>query len=243
MVNSISNMFAISSPCSPLFLFAAFSFFLLFAYELSHQQSFPVPAAPQQHQEDKEQVPAAAATNASIIDPCTGRYIYLYDLPDPFNSEIIQNCRNLSFSSDMCKYVTNSGLGRKLNDTSSSTVLSENSWYVTDQFVLEIIFHNRMKQYECLTTDYSKSTAVYIPFYLGLSVMRKLWVSSASERDALTNSLLPWLRARPEWTAKGNRDHFMAIGRVVWDFQRDSEINNPHHMGGMFRRPFLYRAK
>ncbi|KAF3340767.1 xyloglucan galactosyltransferase KATAMARI1 [Carex littledalei] len=183
--------------------------------------SFQVPVAPQQHQEDEEQVPAAA--NASVIDPCTGRYVYLYDLPDRFNSQIIQNCRNLSVSSDMCKYVTSSGLGRKLNDTSSSTVLSETGWYVTDQFMLEIIFHNRMKQYKCLTTDYSKSTAVYIPYYLGLSVMRALWEYSASQRDALTNDLLRWLRARPEWTAKGGKDHFMAIGRVVWDFQRTTD--------------------
>ncbi|XP_078158139.1 xyloglucan galactosyltransferase KATAMARI1 homolog [Carex rostrata] len=217
-------MFAKSSSFSnSLFLFAGFSFLLLFAYELSHQY-LPIKfynTTPQQHQEDEEQVPATA--HASVIDPCTGRYVYLYDLPDCFNSQIVQNCRNLSVSSDICTYVTNSGLGHKLNDTRSSTVLSETGWYVTDQFMLEIIFHNRMKQYECLTTDYSKSTAVYIPFYLGLSVMRKLWEDSPSQRDTLTNDLFRWLRARPEWTAKGGTDHFMAIGRVVWDFQRTTD--------------------
>ncbi|XP_078181443.1 xyloglucan galactosyltransferase KATAMARI1 homolog [Carex rostrata] len=235
MVNSSYKMFAKSSAFSPLFLFAVFSFFLLFAYELSHQSFLGkyisikfYNTTPHQHQEDQE-VPAAAPAHASVIDPCTGRYVYVYDLPDSFNSEILQDCGNLSRWSDMCKYVTNSGLGPKLVDTSST--LPETGWHVTNQFMLEIIFHNRMKQYDCLTTDYSKSTAVYIPYYAGLDVMRYLFGDTALlQRDYLTNEFLRWLRARPEWAAKGGNDHFMVIGRIAWDFQRTT--NESKHWGG-----------
>jgi xyloglucan galactosyltransferase MUR3 len=89
-----------------------------------------------------------------------------------------------------------------------------------------------MNQYQCLTSDYSQSTAAYVPYYVGLDVMRYLWGYNASTRDALTNELVPWLRARPEWAARGGRDHFMVIGRIAWDFQRSS--NEGRHWGGKF---------
>ncbi|KAF3326460.1 xyloglucan galactosyltransferase KATAMARI1 [Carex littledalei] len=234
MVNSNSKKFAKSSPFSSLFLLVVFCFFLLFAYQFSHQffvhKYLTIKfnnTTLKQHQYQEEQVPAA---QASVFDPCTGRYIYVYDLPDRFNFRIIQHCQNLSRTSDVCKHVTNSGLGPKLVDTSST--LPETGWYVTDQFMLEIIFHNSMKQYECLTTDYSKSTAVYIPYYIGLGIMQYLFGYSASQRDALINDFLHWLRARPEWAARGGRDHFMVIGRVAWDFFRTT--NESKRWGGKF---------
>jgi xyloglucan galactosyltransferase MUR3 len=159
-----------------------------------------------------------------VIDPCTGRYIYVYDLPEQFNSEILRDCRNISLWTDMCQLIINSGLGPKLDNTDG--VLQETGWYLTDQWVLEIIFHNRMKQYKCLTTNYSMSSAVFIPYYPGLDVMRYLW--DKSERkvriDKLTFELIDWLKQRPEWVAKGGRDHFIVSGRTTWDLIRD-EVN------------------
>ncbi|KAJ3683000.1 hypothetical protein LUZ60_013227 [Juncus effusus] len=130
----------------------------------------------------------------------------------------------------MCRLIGNSGLGPKLNNIGS--VLSETGWFATNQWTLEIIFHNRMMQYDCLTTNYSQSTAVYIPFYIGLDIARYLWGYDISTRDSLTSDLIHWLRARPEWAARGGKDHFIVLGRTTWDFQRT--IDEDRHWGGKF---------
>ncbi|KAJ3680785.1 hypothetical protein LUZ60_015274 [Juncus effusus] len=130
----------------------------------------------------------------------------------------------------MCRLIGNSGLGPKLNNIGS--VLSETGWFATNQWTLEIIFHNRMMQYDCLTTNYSQSTAVYIPFYIGLDIARYLWEYDISTRDSLTSDLIHWLRARPEWAARGGKDHFLVLGRTTWDFQRT--IDEDRHWGGKF---------
>jgi xyloglucan galactosyltransferase MUR3 len=155
------------------------------------------------------------------IDPCIGRYIYVYDLPEQFNAEILDDCQNLSLWFDMCPLIINSGLGPELNNTHE--VLQETGWYRTDQWVLEIIFHSRMKQYECLTTNYSMATAVSVPYYAGLDVMRYLWDKSTEKAriDKLAVELIDWLRQRPEWVAKSGKDHFIVSGRTTWDLHRD----------------------
>ncbi|XP_078165549.1 xyloglucan galactosyltransferase KATAMARI1 homolog [Carex rostrata] len=153
------------------------------------------------------------------VDPCADRYIYVYeDLPEKFNEDILRDCRSLS--PWMCPFFTNSGLGPELNGTDVDEVLQDTGWYLTNQWVLDTIFHKRMKQYDCLTKDYSLATAVFVPFYPGLDVIRFLWEPEIARRDKLGLELIEWLKQRHEWAAKGGRDNFLVSGRSTWNLQR-----------------------
>ncbi|KAJ3680784.1 hypothetical protein LUZ60_015273 [Juncus effusus] len=156
-------------------------------------------------------------------DSCKGRYVYVYNLPERFNADILRDCRNIYRWNNMCKSLTNSGLGPNLNNTDG--VLQETGWYLTEQDVLEIIFHNRMKQYDCLTSNYSTADVVFIPFYLGLDLIRYLWDKEVLRQDLLVMDLISWVKKRPEWSAKNGRDHFIVSGRPVWDLQRQEDSN------------------
>ncbi|TVU45794.1 hypothetical protein EJB05_05296, partial [Eragrostis curvula] len=133
---------------------------------------------------------------AQKTDPCAGRYIYIHDLPRRFNADLVRNCRSLSEWTDMCKHVANGGMGPRL--TRKGGVLPSTSWYDTNQFTLEVIFHNRMRQYGCLTPDASRAAAVYVPYYAGLDVGRHLWGSFGNAaRDALADRSYPNLLVAP----------------------------------------------
>lgn len=154
-------------------------------------------------------------------DSCSGRYIYVHDLPRRFNEDMIRHCRSLSNWTNMCFFTANMGLGPSVSDF--ERVRSKTSWFATNQFLLEVIFHNRMKQYECLTNDSSLASAIYVPYYAGLDVSRYLWYSSKSMRDAASLEVVKWLREKPEWKKMWGRDHFLVAGRITWDFRRTGE--------------------
>nr|GMD64132.1 xyloglucan galactosyltransferase MUR3 [Ipomoea batatas] len=151
-------------------------------------------------------------------DPCGGRYVYVHNLPPRFNEDILKECEKLSPWMDMCKFMANGGLGPPLENAGG--VLSETGWYATDQFALEVIFTNRMKQYECLTNDSSLAAAIFVPFFAGLEVSRHLWGYNISVRDAAALDLVKWLEKTPEWRIMGGKDHFLVAGRITWDFRR-----------------------
>ncbi|KAK7257814.1 hypothetical protein RIF29_32059 [Crotalaria pallida] len=165
--------------------------------------------------------------NGAIVtdkDPCAGRYIYVHEIPSRFNEDMIKNCASLNMWANMCDFVSNLGLGPVIED--STNVFLKSGWFKTNQFLLEVIFHNRMRQYKCLTNDSSIASAVYVPYYAGLDVSRYLWFSNATMRDAGSLDLVKWLREKPEWKKMWGRDHFMVAGRITWDFRRvkkDSE--------------------
>ncbi|GLT97730.1 hypothetical protein SLE2022_152790 [Rubroshorea leprosula] len=176
----------------------------------------------------------------SEIDSCSGRYIYIHDLPSKFNENVLKNCELATRATDrisMCSYVANLGLGPRIEN--SGEVLSENSWYSTNQFFLEVIFHNRMKKYECLTNDSSLASAIYVPFYAGLDLRRYLWGFRTSMRDASGVDLVKWLLEKPEWKKMWGRDHFLVSGRISNDFRRQSDRNS--NWGSKFR--FLPESK
>ncbi|KAF7020332.1 hypothetical protein CFC21_033448 [Triticum aestivum] len=149
-------------------------------------------------------------------DPCTGRYVYMHDLPPRFNSDLARGCRRISGSPDVCKDVTNDGFGPPLTGGS----LPERGAYDTDQYMLGMIFHARMRRHECLTSDPAAAAAVYVPFYAGLDAAMHLDNADLAVRDALSRDLVDWLAQRPEWRAMGGRDHFLVSGRGTWDFLR-----------------------
>ncbi|KAI3682633.1 hypothetical protein L1987_82743 [Smallanthus sonchifolius] len=163
----------------------------------------------------------ALRTVENKSDPCGGRYVYVHDLPPRFNEDMLKQCRSLSKWTNMCKFTTNAGLGPPLENTEG--VFSDNGWYATNQFAVDVIFSNRMKQYECLTDDSSLAAAIFVPFYAGFDIARYLWGYNISMRDAASLDLVDWLQKRPEWGIMGGKDHFLVAGRITWDFRRLSE--------------------
>lgn len=165
-------------------------------------------------------VPIVKETEKSKFDPCFGRYIYAHNLPSRFNNDMLKNCRSLSRWIDMCKYISNMGLGPQIKN---DRTFSKTGWFATDQFSLDVIFFNRMKQYKCLTNDSSLASAIYVPFFAGLDISRYLWGSDISTRDSASVDLVKWLTNKPEWRVLGGRDHFVVGGRITWDFRRETE--------------------
>ncbi|CAH2059747.1 unnamed protein product [Thlaspi arvense] len=160
-------------------------------------------------------------------DSCAGRYIYMHNLPSRFNDDIISNCRALIKWFDMCPFMVNSGLGPQVSASSNKTArvltVKTGSWYSTNQFLLAVIFRERMKHYECLTDDSSLASAIYVPFYAGFDVSRHLWGYNTTVRDELGIELARWLRETPEWSKMNGRDHFFVTGRIGWDFRRGQD--------------------
>lgn len=153
-------------------------------------------------------------------DPCTGRYIYVHELPSRFNEDILKNCSSLIKWFDMCESISNMGFGPLAQNIDQ--ILQNKSWYITNQFALELIFHNRIKHYKCLTNDSKKALAIYVPFYAGLDVGRYLWGGfNTSVRDSNAKKIVKWLKKKPEWKYMWGRDHFFTIGRITWDFKRE----------------------
>ena len=158
---------------------------------------------------------------------CTGRYIYMYELPPHFNQLLVQNCHNISAWTDMCENLSNNGLGEQLRlpekDVMSSVLVPQEAWFKTDQFNLEVIFHERMKLYPCLTTDPAKASMSYIPFYPALDLTKNLYSPWMNVRDRLSQRLVGWLQNHPHWQALQGRRHFFVLGRIAWDFLREEE--------------------
>lgn len=154
-------------------------------------------------------------------DPCGGRYIYVHDLPPRFNEDMLKECKTLSLWTNMCKFTSNAGLGPPLENAEG--VFSNTGWYATNQFAVDVIFNNRMKQYECLTQDSSLAAAIFVPFYAGFDIARYLWGYNTSMRDAASLALIDWLTKKPEWSIMGGKDHFLVAGRITWDFRRQSD--------------------
>ncbi|KAJ9698438.1 hypothetical protein PVL29_007497 [Vitis rotundifolia] len=68
-------------------------------------------------------------------DSCSGRYVYIHDLPSRFNEDMLKNCQSLSAWTDMCLYLSNMGLGPRLSN--SERAFSNTGWFGTNQFSLE----------------------------------------------------------------------------------------------------------
>ncbi|KAM1142642.1 hypothetical protein FF1_031676 [Malus domestica] len=166
-----------------------------------------------------------------LKDSCFGRYIYIHDdLPTRFNYDLLANCQSLSTGSkalsdqgantgdNMCPHLVNSGLGPQIGKPGK--VLANKSWFITNPYLLEVIFHYKMKTYKCLTNNSNLASAIYVPSYTGLDASRHLWDFDHNVRDASAKDLVNWLTRRPEWKKMWGRDHFFVSGRTSWDFRR-----------------------
>ncbi|WZZ39671.1 hypothetical protein YC2023_035930 [Brassica napus] len=163
-------------------------------------------------------------------DSCLGRYIYIHNLPSRFNTDILQDCESITRPKDkisICKYLDNFGFGPRIGDDGVSIDSKYSpSWYATNQFMLEVIFHEKMKMYECLTRNSSLASAFYIPYYAGLDFRRNLRRRSVAERDAAGKEMFEWLKKQPQWKGMSGKDHFLVTGRISRDFRRNPDNNS-----------------
>ncbi|KAJ7299583.1 hypothetical protein O6H91_Y202500 [Diphasiastrum complanatum] len=158
------------------------------------------------------------------LEICSGPRIFIYDLPPEFNVELVGNCSTINPWRSVCPALSNAGLGPRVDGVG---LAASNSWYNTDQFTTEVIFHSRLRRHPCITDDPELATAFYIPFYAGLDICRYIFLpsSSAQQRDRLSKQLLDWLNGQYYWRRHGGWDHFLMIGRITWDFRRTREAD------------------
>ncbi|KAM4075312.1 hypothetical protein ACB094_10G160200 [Castanea mollissima] len=184
-------------------------------------QRFPSPKTSNAHSVSNHN------NNNNSSNLCLSGKVYVYDLPPMFNKELLDNCSTLDpWSPRYCDAVLNGGFGRKAA-THLAEVVPESlapAWYWTDQFMLEVIFHNRVLKHTCRTLEPESATAFYIPFYAGLAVGRYLFTNYEKKaRDSDCEMLLRWVQEQPHWKRSNGSDHFITLGRMVWDFRRSGE--------------------
>ncbi|PQM35691.1 putative xyloglucan galactosyltransferase GT14 [Prunus yedoensis var. nudiflora] len=153
-------------------------------------------------------------------DSCSDRYIYIHEgLPSRFNYDFLDNCESLSAGTSisnipsMCPHLVNLGLGPEIN--SSEGVLSNKSWFKTNPYLLEVIFHNRMKNYECLTKNFTLASAIYVPFYPSMDVGVHLWDSNLTIRDSSAKHFAKWLSRQPEWSKMWGETISLLLGGLL----------------------------
>ncbi|GFP78931.1 xyloglucan galactosyltransferase katamari1 [Phtheirospermum japonicum] len=155
-------------------------------------------------------------------DLCPSGKVYAYDLPSQFNTDLLsRNCTDLNPARWLCGNVSNHGHGAPAVEL--RRIMPENlsrSWYRTNQFALELIFHDRILKHKCRTMEPGSATAFYIPFYAGLAVGEYLWTNDTSKQDHLCEMLVHWIKNQKYWKRSNGSDHFITIGRITWDFRR-----------------------
>ncbi|KAL5205636.1 hypothetical protein ABZP36_033845 [Zizania latifolia] len=173
----------------------------------------------------KSSSPSSVAAKGAASS-CEGRYVHMLEVPSRFDmlSGCVEGSPAFEDPYHVCVLMSNSGLGPVIppgNSSDNADIIPSTGWYNTDQYALEVIFHNRMRRYECLTGDLAVATAVYVPFYPALELNRHKCGSSATERNVPSMEFLRWLSSQPSWAALGGRDHFIIAARTTWMFRRE----------------------
>jgi hypothetical protein len=162
---------------------------------------------------------------------CAGRQIYVYKLPPQFNQKLIESCGSQPGWRNMCYDLSNQGLGAQFDvpesDPLANVLLPRTAWFKTNQFSLELLFHERLKAYPCLTDDPEQAAMSYIPFYSALDLTPKLFENSVAVRDQLSERLVGWLQSNRHWETSGGKKHIMVLGRIVWDYVRPVNAFKP----------------
>ncbi|KAL2499621.1 glycosyltransferase 18 [Abeliophyllum distichum] len=158
----------------------------------------------------------------SDTEECGTGKIFVYDLPYMFNKDLVlANCTDLNPWNWQCGIFPNHGYGSAATElTGILPGTLSSSWYRTNQFSLEPIFHHRMLHHKCRTLEPESATAFYIPFYAGLAVGKFLWGNDTSKRDWHCRMMIQWVKKQKSWQRSNGSDHFMAVGRITWDFRR-----------------------
>lgn len=155
-------------------------------------------------------------SSSDLAIECEGRRVYMHKLPPEFNSQILSQCDAYeAYWLNFCDFAKNGGFGLKTHRRSKS-------WYRTEAYMVEIIFHERMKRYPCLVASADKADAFYIPYYSGLDSLRFLFGNDLNRSHEHGVALVEWLQenASESWARNGGADHFVVMGRTAWDFSR-----------------------
>lgn len=168
---------------------------------------------------------------------CEGKYLYIYKLPPDFNEVLVDKCgRTSDVWAPLCGNLNNNGYGPSipnttlyLNESNADTFVElepPHAWFRTEQFSLEVIFHERLRNgYPCLTQDPELADAFYIPYYAALDTAFTLFDKRLSTRDRLAQRLIGWLSGSEVWAKfQGSKKHFMVLGRISWDFSREEKV-------------------
>uniref|UniRef100_A0A7N0U1B4 Exostosin GT47 domain-containing protein n=1 Tax=Kalanchoe fedtschenkoi TaxID=63787 RepID=A0A7N0U1B4_KALFE len=171
---------------------------------------------------------ASALSGLDQDSNCTGRWIHIRRLPPRFNIDLLANCSDYPLLDDLCPYLANHGLGQKTHNKSRS-------WYRTDPQTLELIFHRRMLEYPCLTSDPASADAVFLPYYASLDALKYLYGSEVNSSADHGVELFNFLQSdRPEiWRRRAGHDHFLVMARQAWDFSQPID-NDPPVWGTSF---------
>ncbi|KAM5572830.1 putative xyloglucan galactosyltransferase GT19 [Rosa sericea] len=186
----------------------------------------------------------AFAASESLIDQsdsnptdCADRWIHIRRLPSTFNLDLLSNCSGYPLFGDLCPFLPNHGLGHKTHNRSQS-------WYRTDSLMMELIFHRRMLEYPCLTSDPRQADAVYLPYYAGIDAMRYLYgpeVNSSADQGLQLYEFLQ--EDLPEvWNRNSGHDHFMVLARPAWDFSQPLDSDPPTWGTSLLELPHFFNV-
>lgn len=153
---------------------------------------------------------------------CSNRRIHIRRLPPRFNLDLLANCSEYPISGDFCPFLANHGLGQKTHNRS-------HSWYRTDPMMLELLFHRRMLEYPCLTSDPSSADAIYLPYYAGIDALRYLYGPAVNSSADHGLDLFDFLQTDGPgaWDRRGGHDHFLVMARPAWDFSQSPAADPP----------------
>ncbi|KAI9173915.1 hypothetical protein LWI28_008714 [Acer negundo] len=168
---------------------------------------------------------------------CSNRWIHIRRLPSRFNLDLLTNCSEYHIYDNFCPYLLNHGLGTKTHNHS-------HSWYRTDPYMLELVFHRRMLEYPCLTQDPNLANAIYLPYYAALDALKYLYgpeINSSSEHGL---ELYSYLRsdAAEIWDRFMGHDHFLVMARPAWDFSQPLNIDPPLWGTSFLELPEFYNV-
>ncbi|KAL3645339.1 putative xyloglucan galactosyltransferase gt19 [Castilleja foliolosa] len=172
---------------------------------------------------------AATTQDSDLESDCTNRWIHIRHLPPEFNLDLLTNCSEYPLFDNFCPYISNYGLGQKTHNSS-------HSWYRTDPFMLELIFHRRMLEYPCLTPDPNLADAFYIPYYSGIDAIKFLFgpeVNSSFRHGLNLFNHIARVDTPSIWNRNHGHDHFLVMARPAWDFSQPLS-NDPPIFGTSF---------
>ncbi|XWS61952.1 hypothetical protein CRYUN_Cryun07bG0168700 [Craigia yunnanensis] len=167
-------------------------------------------------------------SNQATTADCNNRWIHIRNLPSRFNLDLLTNCSEYPLFDDFCPFLANHGLGQK-------THIKSRSWYRTDPFLLELIFHRRILEYPCLTNDPNVANAVFLPYYAAIDSLRYLYGPDVNSSFQHGMELFEFLQSDEPgiWKRHMGHDHFLVMARPAWDFSQPLD-NDPPIWGTSF---------
>ncbi|CAI9093771.1 OLC1v1029336C1 [Oldenlandia corymbosa var. corymbosa] len=180
----------------------------------------------------------ATAQEPDLDADCTNRWIHIRHLPTQFNLDLLKNCSEYPVFDNFCPYLSNHGLGQKTHNNS-------HSWYRTDPYMLELIFHRRMLEYPCITPDPTIANAVFLPYYGGIDSLKYLYgpeVNSSFEHGLDLYRYLAHQDSPGIWQRNFGHDHFLVIARSSWDINQPLSNDPPIYGTSFLELPEFYNV-